>query len=473
LGISISSKLIRLKIDKAEAAFLSCWDTLIKWKQRAPDATKFLNFQSDLADALFMLEETYQQLIQARDQLIASKNKVTQKYFDKRIRTLKSYQEAIRTSMDIGRSMGDAFAWFFYMKSPSLIEEHFKHPAVRHLSTGIGGRGELEFVRNVRLKGCLILYHGITTFLRIGDISILDVKTHRIVALGELKSQKSGDRAIAITMHLIGNKNCVSLFESPSPRQEEAISLSPSHTSALQDKINKQLKKQAKAMSDAIKEPKIDSELKIDQSMHIKEIDDLAATISRKRQAFQRLHDGLLLVAVRPYRSRSLSGRFLSKTPSNRIIQRLQGVEAYAVQLCEQNSSENSLRISSIEPTISLGFMPLFWCPIDSMLLRSFYFHETILMSIYNPVHLFAKLRNAGFQIEITRDDRGEKYRVSKRAGAFVAQIENFEFFLWLIQYQFFREEKVIEMIQSIATSAEKGDITANTKVQMHIARFL
>lgn len=467
-----SSKSIRSKIDKAEPVFESCWETLTSLKKLAPDAKNFMRFQADLADALFVLEEEYLDVIRKRDALITTKAKVTQNYFGKHIRTLKSYQQAIQDAMDIGRSLGDAFAWFFYIKSQPLIEQHFKHSEVRHLAPGIGGRGEVEFIRNVRFEGHFVLYHGITTFLRVGDISIVDLEMLRVIALGELKSKKTGHNKITVSLHLIGKKSSSHFWDNLRPGSKRSTKTPLNTPSALSAKIQKQLKKQMTTMSQTILEPKVDLHKRLEQAMHIREINQLADTVRHKRWAFQQVQDGLLLVASRPHRASSLSGRLLSKISGTEVAKRFRGLPDRVVHLCEKGSTENSIWIGRLETKMSLGFMPLFWCDIDLGLLRSLHFRETHLVSIYNPVHFFKKLRNVGFQIEITRRDRKEEYRVSKQIGPLRCEIESFAFFLGLVQHQLFREEKILEILETITGSIKDPEKYTKGRIQISMAHF-
>ena len=56
---------------------------------------------------------------------------------------------------------------------------------------GIGGLGELNFIEDARLvKGHLGLYHGMTTFLRLGDISFINMEGLSLSAVAELKTTK-------------------------------------------------------------------------------------------------------------------------------------------------------------------------------------------------------------------------------------------------------------------------------------------
>lgn len=49
----------------------------------------------------------------------------------------------------------------------------------------------------------LLLYHGITTFLRIGDFTLIDLKTMEISAIGELKTGRQDGENIQTQVSLV------------------------------------------------------------------------------------------------------------------------------------------------------------------------------------------------------------------------------------------------------------------------------
>ena len=58
---------------------------------------------------------------------------------------------------------------------------------------GFGGIGETMFMKNVRMFGeYMVIYHGMTTILRIGDITFIDLKKLKVAGIGEIKGRFAG-----------------------------------------------------------------------------------------------------------------------------------------------------------------------------------------------------------------------------------------------------------------------------------------
>ena len=70
--------------------------------------------------------------------------------------------------------------------------------------------GEIQFIRHVPVvAGHLVLYHGITTFLRVGDVSLISLDgTRRVAAIGELKTRPDHeDEMLNISLLLHGPRS--------------------------------------------------------------------------------------------------------------------------------------------------------------------------------------------------------------------------------------------------------------------------
>src|SRR5207249_3075283 len=146
--------------------------------------------QSTLADALYKIEERRQLIGRRQKTLVARKDRYDARWFTAQMRSLGRRATALTALTEIGKSIGDAFVWFFYHRSQPLLQHHLRRPSPGRIPTGIGGRGELEFVRRTHLPNHFLLYHGVTSFLKIGDVSFVDRRTLEVVAIGELKSQQ-------------------------------------------------------------------------------------------------------------------------------------------------------------------------------------------------------------------------------------------------------------------------------------------
>src|ERR687886_131826 len=104
--------------------------------------------------------------------------------------------------------------------------------------------------------------------------------------------------------------------------------------------------------------------------------------------------------------------------------------------LLDKESTENEIwRGSFNDPTseysLTPGMVPLFWWPLDLDVIKGVLFHDALLFSVYNPVHLVAKLRDAGFEVESLKGQRG--LRVKKTLEDRTLVIENFDYFTHLV----------------------------------------
>src|SRR5712692_10155364 len=110
-----SRRRVRTCIDDAERSFLECWQTLVAMKTLAElEGNALFAFQPTLAAALFKLDDTYRMLIAVRKALIQNKTSHSSTAFAQRMRSLDKGLKGVRSAIDVGRSLGDAFAWAFY-----------------------------------------------------------------------------------------------------------------------------------------------------------------------------------------------------------------------------------------------------------------------------------------------------------------------------------------------------------------------
>lgn len=193
----VSEKEIDRLLSDVEIEFKKCWDILSNIKEENLEniTEDLLNFQPILATALFKLNSEYRKIVQEEKSLISRKNHVSLEWFKNRLKRLDQYKKLIKEAIKLGKVLGDSYAWIFYNRDRNLLNEHYKHQLITHTPPGIGGLGELEFIKNVNVtQEHFVLYHGITTFLRIGDISLIDLKNLRVSAIGELKTKKNRKR---------------------------------------------------------------------------------------------------------------------------------------------------------------------------------------------------------------------------------------------------------------------------------------
>ena len=159
-----------------------------------------------------------------------------------------------------------------------------------------------------------------------------------------------------------------------------------------------------------------------------------------------------MLAAVRPYRARKLASLLFTLQTGERIVAQLKRLTNLIVDACDAKSSENSLGFGELTTAFGWGGLPLFWWPVDINFLEKLYFRELLVFSFYNPVHLVAKLRRAGFEVS---DTHAQYPTVKKRLDDAIVEVENFKFFIISIQRYLMQEERIDEALARIAKEAE------------------
>lgn len=147
----------------------------------------------------------YRTLHQEKLAAISKKDRLSSEWFRHRLKLISDYQEAIKTTISVGKCLGDSFAWTFYRNERQYLEEHYKHHKQLQSPPGTGGEGELGFLDAFGVvNGHIALYHGLTTFLRLGDFSFVDLKKRSLTAIAELKTVQLSGKGMRGLISVIG-----------------------------------------------------------------------------------------------------------------------------------------------------------------------------------------------------------------------------------------------------------------------------
>jgi gamma-glutamylcysteine synthetase len=92
------------------------------------------------------------------------------------------------------------------------------------------------------------------------------------------------------------------------------------------------------------------------------------------------------------------------------------------------------------------GSIPLFWWPIKAEVIKSIVLQDVLIFSIYNPAHLFEKLKAEGFEI-VMESPQGIELR--KSVDGSLVTFENFSYFMHLVQHSFIPEDTVLEIVRA------------------------
>lgn len=451
-----SSRAVRTSINRAEMQFTECWDTLASLRSRR--VGRIIDFQTTLGQALRELSLAYTDLAAARDSLIKRKRFLDPGWFQQRQASLAALQGAIRQALAIGRALGDAFAWFFYQKSREILAAHLAHPREDRLLTGRGGAGEIEFVKNIRvLAGCFVLHHGITSMLRIGDVSLIDLDSLSVRALGELKTTPVDSQTSRVSVTLISGASLDlghGFADIPKAAHVTASTVTP--------RFRRQIARMVKTMAPSqTSHPHIDVPLARDtRAAHLGRI---LANSAGRMILCERLSDALVIVVVR-HRGRLFSRLTATLSPSFGL-----GLSEVVPPMALPNSKHNAILLRSLQydhggdSHVLRGAIPLFWSRIEPELLRPIILGEAIALSIYNPAHLLAKVEAQGFEVLPGR--RPGDYVFEKREGDQTLRLEHSWYFVDLAASYLWEEDALVQLITD--SIRQIGELAADGPVRV------
>lgn len=459
----ISALKFRKLIDQTEKTYSKCWKFLSEWKEGRWifSAEELLGFQPTLGEALLRLSEMYKLLSQERHSLISRKKMLSPKWFKQRMKRLAAYQETITEVINIGKILGDSFAWIFYQSERKYLRKHFAHQRTSQIPTGLGGRGEIAFISEFRTwHGQFTIYHGITSFLRIGDVGFYDPGSKKITGIGELKTESDTGDALGLRLYLLWPAKAKKVWPRPSkpPRVEDTpVPLNR----------RRQLKKQLETMAGSLNPAKIEKVITIHEKTHLSELNKLAEELQKKTIVIEQAGDGLLLCGFSSKREKSLFARLLPGAGSN-TDKWLTGFEDHAQKIVDRTQvgtsyDTNSILVGCLDLAAYLGTTPMFWWPVPSEFVRRLVFHEVTVVTLYNPAHLIRKLRALGFEVRLT----GTQLSVTKQIGKVQLEMRNMHNFLHYIQQHLVREDVVLAIFQKILKKIDSEEIASNTIINL------
>lgn len=449
----ISDEEIKVGIDVAEKMLLKCFDRLLVLKHADGDLTDaILEFQPQLADCLYKLMELYKRLKAEKKQLIAEKLSFCQSDFRRAMALNNDFSEAIKHAIEIGKSIGDAFAWFFYRDNFSELGKHFQHKPTGLFTAGIGGRGEIDFIRNNQnFNGLFVLYHGITSMLRVGDFSLYGLDAG-IIGIGEIKTEKS-EKTLKINAHISSKV----ILEVPQNIQNTNLKHIEKSTDIPWNmpRLNKQLLIQdellfAKKADNIIKhqteyEYALLNQLKNDSSIAINE-------------------DSTLLLLSTKTRSQGLFQNLMEKENDYKLPK---GFQSAAEKIIQSGNDNNRAIIGTIDTIMTHARIPIFWWDIDDEICRDIYFKKLHITTVFNPANLVQYFIDAGYSIVESKDIR--KIKLQRIQEDKTMELGNFELFFDLVSHSLMKTQYVIKMIDQFLLDVERAKYPPNSKIEMMI----
>lgn len=459
---------LKALIDETERRYEECWQILAEFKNLKSDQVpkELFDFQLLLCEALIELDDGYRKLHREKKRLVRNKTSYSAKWFKKRMACLSHYQKVIQQAIKIGKSMGDSFAWFFYQNERDFIIEHLKNQEQRHLPPGLGVLGEKEFIRNVKhIDKKLVIYHGTTTFLRIGDFSLIDLIKLELVALGEIKTARKDENTLSLNVTFIGSSSKsldfgvketkkIKKFESLSPKQK--------------DRYNRQIECMGETIS-KVEEKNIAGKMDLISQNSAKDVADVVQQTSRGKFRFKKISESMVIA---PYRQcgQSLFGNLISK---GEVGDKLKGVEKEVRKIVKSNSKNNYFYVSSLfyseheGPNYLYGTLPLFWWPIDLEVIKSIIFREVVITSIHNTAHLIDRLEKNGYKVII--NPPGE-YTLEKSYGKSAMRFEGFYYFVQIMQLGLIPEDTIIRIVEKAEKETRKLSKEKGCDIRMEIS---
>lgn len=469
----ISREDVRVAINEAEVEYLKAWSALEAMRLTDPPITAdaLLSLQSALATGIYKLARTYHDLSAEKRSYIERKEELTDQWFRNRMRLLNDYQEAIHTAISVGKSIGDAFAWFFYHRERKLLLEHGKHPVISIPPIGAGGRGELALAKSAQvINGHLLLHHGITNLLRNGDISVISIPDMEVIAIAEIKTMPLDARTLQISMVVAGtDREKLERFINatlPKGRQGD----SPAQRLSQQPQVR--LSRQLDQIGRSLARPDADR----NESLHLQSsIQDLKKVFDVQGHVPASVHRvGRSQVVVRmDLRDKTLADRIM-RGPSPSQLNKMEGLEEATIGTTVENRTLNSLYIGepynpSAKSSTSPVLVPMFWWPIDRSIPKSLIFHKTILFSIFNVGPFLREIQKLGFEVVVD----GHRYAARKPHKGNVIHLENLQFYFNLIVLGFTRADSIMGIINKLLEAIEEGELPLDTRIELAITQEL
>lgn len=468
--IGIRQRDVDTALDRAERRFNKCWSYLTAIKTRKFSKNKLeplLAFQPLLATALFDLSKVHAQIAKERQARISSKNRLAPAWFKARMAFLNRQQERLVEALQIGRSIGDGYAWLFYQNEMQFLAQQVQGPKPSVMSTGIGGIGELQSARNMRmLGGYFLVHHCITSMLRLGDVTLVNLRGFKVAGIGELKSHSDKPGHVTVSMSVLGEGPRIDLHQgAPATVQEmHLFNVVEQLTAAAKDRLKRQMDRIKKSHIEARKKP--DSLVAIESENRIGALERLLRRTPTGRLSYARASNGLLLFAYRSP-ARPLSKRLAkSVKPTKQTWLGLNALRDEVQEIVIPGRQDNSVLLNLFFYRHDGHFYYLpgmthpFWWPLTPKALKAVVFRQTIVGTAYNPAWLFKTLEEAGFEVN-SSDVHNAK--ISRRKGDALFQSEGTSFYLRAVQ-DYLMDERSIANMLTIAYESQIGGAVEGPK---------
>jgi len=459
----ITEEQVRQTVLKAEEIFQDCWKKLSDMN----NAETLFSFQPTLLAALYQIEATYRAICREERKLNSQKTSANHKQVSESTQTLARYKRVLTQVLDIGKALGDSFAWIFYGNERELLKKHYDHEFIPHLALNAGGRGEYEFAKNTpRFGKYIVLMHSITTFLRLGDVSLIDPIDLKVAAIGEIKSHQKSETEISVNITLVGGKLPKEML--PKILEVQAKPISEQLPPELLDRLKKQLKGMQEAFKPPLRKDPPENVGMLFIEMKLKELYDQS---SIGKWGSIKVDRGLLLVGIR-FKEMPLYSQLRGEpidTGAN-FQRNLETLKSPTAEIIDKSLPQNFILTSWIlypaegRYFLPFGMRPLFFWPLDAAVRKSIIFQEMRVMTLYNPVFLINDLRQIGLEVEFGKD---MEFKIVKKNGEKRVECLGMGYFIGAIRTQFLADTGVVTMIQLAIEKVEKEGFKEPTHISL------
>lgn len=250
----------------------------------------FINYQDILMDTLYKIKEEEFKLKHILKSIRKNNNK---KNNEKKIMI---YIDRIENGENQIKMFGDFLAWIFYYNTEDLIDNHMKQDKVGINSVGSGIYAEIFLVKQLNKSESeqFYLYNNITSFLRLGDVSVFDKRVCRIIGFGEIKSSiPDSNSKMDVSIDIISNYKNLNIGKEA--KNDEFFGYD-----FLSDNMNKHLQKQIDTMKSnlAIQKPDAQAGLEIDK-YHYDKLEKLINKCHKNGYAFIKVSDNVAYLSIK------------------------------------------------------------------------------------------------------------------------------------------------------------------------------
>ena len=438
-------------IEYSDSVFSKCFDTLMKLKSAELDnGQSLLDFQPDLASCMLKIMNAYKKICSDERALVCKKSSYKESVFSEIMSNYAKEKRMLKKLISIGKALGDGFAWFFYRNSKPQLRKHLEHESNGLFSGGIGGAGEVEFIkRNQNINGFFAVYHGITSMLRIGDFSLCGIDGI-VVAVGELKTQKEENR-LCISAY-ISSKIDITL-EGAAEQSGEAVNPDPM-------RLIKELNKQ----DDLLKAK--DAEIQASRESKGNNLETIIKAVESGDNVAVSDDKSTLVVTGR------LQGSLVSllTQEENDTYELPEKIQSAAQEIIIEDSPYNEIRYTSISLEVWGFRRPIIWWEIGSEYIKDIIWGNLWVMTAFNMAHFYTKLEAEGFSLtRISKEGEQPEFIISKQIDDRKVNIESREMLIDLILQNLYKPSEVVDILCSMISDTKDLHKGNSVKIDLYI----